>query len=410
LRILFLSNLYPPFFLGGYEILCEQVARGLAGRGHRCSVLTSDFEAVPGTREESGLKVHRLLRLDVPFDRPGKVLRWRRRQVGRFNAEVTDKILTEETPDLVFLWSQLRLTLGPARLLEERRIPRAFTLNDPYLESYLPVSRGWSPGRVAHFLGDRLLFRQTTLAGLRLEPALCISHSLKRSLLAHGIPVSGARVLYQGVPLERFPLKKEPGGIHRPIRLLYAGQLHAYKGVETFLQAAALLEERMGPDAIRVTLAGDGSPGARARLDELAARVSRVAFLGRIAPANMPLLYREQDVLVFPSQWDEPFGLSHLEAMASGTPVVSTTVGGTGEFLRDRVNALTFSPRQPGELAAAIRRLASDPALSRRLAENARRMVEDRFSLEGYLDGIEDFLAAALHFPALENPGGKEAA
>ncbi|MFQ5749201.1 MAG: glycosyltransferase family 4 protein [Planctomycetota bacterium] len=410
MRILFLSNLFPPFFLGGYEILCEQVARGLAGRGHRCSVLTSDFEAGPGSRHESGLKVHRLLRLDIPFDQPGRVLRWRRRQVGRFNAQVTGRILADEAPDLVFLWSQLRLTLGPARLVEESRIPRTYTLNDPYLESYLPVSRGWSPGRVAHFLGDRLFFRQTTLAGLRLEPALCISRSLKRSLLAHGIPVSGARVLYQGVPLERFPLKREPGRLHDPIRLLYAGQLHSYKGVETFLRAAVLLEGQMGPGAIQVTLAGDGPADARARLDGLASGVSRVAFLGRIAPARMPRLYREQDVLVFPSQWDEPFGLSHLEAMASGTPVVSTTVGGTGEFLRDRENALTFSPREPGELAAAVRLLASKPDLSRKLARNARRMVEDRFSLETYLDGIEDFLGAALCFPAFGNPCGKEAA
>ncbi len=410
LRILFLSNLYPPLFLGGYEILCEQVARGLARRGHSCSVLTSDFGTNPGSRDESGLKVRRILHLDIPFDRPGKILRWRRRQAGRFNTLATEKVLAEEAPDLVFLWSQLRLTLGPARMVEESGIPRAYTLNDPYLESYLPASRGWSPGKVAHYLGDRVFFRQTTLSGLRLEPAICVSGSLKRSLLASGIPVSGARVLYQGVPLEQFPLKEEPGRLHEPIRLLYAGQLHPYKGVATFLRAATLLEKRMGSGSILVTLAGDGPPGARADLEKLAARVSGTSFLGRIPPAEMPRLYREQDILVFPSQWDEPFGLSHLEAMASGTPVVSTTVGGTGEFLRERENALTFSPGQPHELAEAIRLLVSRPELRRKLIRNSRRMVEERFSLERYLDGIEEFLEMALHLPAFGNPLGREAA
>jgi glycosyltransferase involved in cell wall biosynthesis len=102
--------------------------------------------------------------------------------------------------------------------------------------------------------------------------------------------------------------------------------------------------------------------------------------------------YREHDGLVFPSSWEEPFGLTHLEAMASGIPVLSTTNGGQGEFLRDGDNCLTFEPEDAVGLASRIGQLQSSPDLARRLARAGRRTVERSFSLEGYIQRIQSFL------------------
>jgi glycosyltransferase involved in cell wall biosynthesis len=106
-------------------------------------------------------------------------------------------------------------------------------------------------------------------------------------------------------------------------------------------------------------------------------------------------VYREHDIFVFPSTWQEPFGLTHLEAMACGTPVISTADGGHGEFLKDGENALIFEKENPGQLAAQISRLISDNDLAGHLAATARAMVEQEFTLQRYVTDIEAFLQEA---------------
>lgn len=93
--------------------------------------------------------------------------------------------------------------------------------------------------------------------------------------------------------------------------------------------------------------------------------------------------------------WTEPFGLTHLEAMASGTPVVSTNDGGHAELLRHGQNALVFEKGDSVDLAAQIARLVSESGLAPRLAAQARRDVEQHFSLTRYIDDLEHFLARA---------------
>jgi glycosyltransferase involved in cell wall biosynthesis len=78
--------------------------------------------------------------------------------------------------------------------------------------------------------------------------------------------------------------------------------------------------------------------------------------------------YGSADALIFPSTGNEAFGLVPLEAMACGTPVVATGVGGSAEFLSGEENCLLVRPDTPADIAAALRRLAADHGLRRRLA------------------------------------------
>ncbi|MDP8227852.1 MAG: glycosyltransferase family 4 protein, partial [Candidatus Electryoneaceae bacterium] len=99
---------------------------------------------------------------------------------------------------------------------------------------------------------------------------------------------------------------------------------------------------------------------------------------------------------VFSSIWQEPFGLTHLEAMASGTPVISTADGGHGEFLEDNVNSLIFEKENDQQLAEHMIRLIDDADLRKRLALTARKVVEEHFTLNGYIDRLEQFLRDVL--------------
>lgn len=364
MRILVISNLFPPEVLGGYEILCQQICEGLRAEGHQVTVLTT-----PSTKPDRRTWVLRSLRLFLPFGQPAKS-RYRVRQSLCYqrNARVTRKVVAQVQPDVVFVWSQRRLTLACAKSCQDLGVPIAYTFNDEYLDFYLP----------APFTGP------LSLQGLDLSHSTCISQKLKDKLVHRGLPLEKCRVIYQGVPLERFPLRTSE--LKRTNRILYVGQLHSYKGVHTAIEAAHLT-------GCHLTVVGSGPKAYEEFLRNLARRgAGTVSFRGKLPLDEVARCYREHDALVFPSIWDEPFGLTHLEAMASGLPVISTTNGGQGEFLRSGQNCLGFRPEDAVGLAVRIDQLRSEPGLAVRLSRAGRQTVEDGFSLAGYQKKLITFI------------------
>ncbi len=158
-------------------------------------------------------------------------------------------------------------------------------------------------------------------------------------------------------------------------------RLDAWKGVDVFLEAAALLRDLV-PSA-RFAVVGGAIAGQEdhARdLERLAARLGLdgvVRFTGwRYGPADMPEVYRALDVLVLPSRQPEPFGLVLLEAMASGVPVVATDQGGPREICVADETGLLVPPGDAAALAGAVRSLLDDPGRAREMGRAGRRRVE----------------------------------
>ena len=394
MRILIISNLFPPHVLGGCEILCGQICDALRVRGHEISVLTSDHGASAVELAAAPAKVHRRLRLYKDFDAPGRLHRARRWAVGRESYRIARELIASEQPEVIFIWNLLRLTVGPARAAHDSGVPTAYTFNDENIASYLPVPLSLSPRRIAGWALDHSLLADNTLRGLDFAWSTCISAQLKSKLLAARVPVQAARVIYQGIPVARFPVK-EPRPFSCPAKILFAGQLVPSKGIATLIEAAHRLEREL-PGSAELFIGGGGIPALESALrEQAAAGPARVQFLGRIPHEAMPALYRAHDIFVFPSLGPEAFGLTHLESMASGTPVASTATGGQGEFLLDEQNALVFAPGDAVGLAAKLARLIREPALGQRLAGTARSLVEKQFTLERYAAELEELLADA---------------
>lgn len=391
MRVLIVTNLFPPAILGGYEILCSQVAQALADRRHEVTVLTSDFGA-GGVAQGGRLRVLRDLRLTYDFPGPASHERILRRRVGRLNGRITADTIQATQPDVVFLWSQLRLTVGPSRAAEGCGRPILYSFNDEHPIGFSPAPFGWRPRQLVSWAADRWIFPEITNRDLSLGPATCISRTLRDRLAQGGVPVGECKVVSQGIPIADFPLKARPGALAEPPRVMYAGQLHAYKGVHTLIEACHGV---VGRDGLPLHLAiyGTGADSYMAELERQAARgPATVAFHGHVPHDVLAAAYRTNDILVFPSVWDEPFGLTHLEAMASGTPVISTPNGGPGEFLVHEQNALLFEAENPTQLASCIRRMVGDEALRRRLARQGRETVWQGFTLQRYVVRLEQML------------------
>ncbi|MEO1083104.1 MAG: glycosyltransferase family 4 protein [Acidobacteriota bacterium] len=399
MRILMITNLFPPDVVGGYEILCGQVAEALRALGHDVRVLTTDGRTA-GVAEPH---ISRALRLEQPFGEAFRPSRWRRRRLGLRNERVTAETIADLDPDVIFLWSQRRLTLGPARAAEASGVPVAWTLNDEYLAGFRAAARdgSWRRRIAAHV--DESWFRRDTTEVLRLTHVTAISRCLRDRLVGQGVDVGGAEVIYQGPPLELFPRRRSP--IDRVRRLLYVGQLHPDKGVHVAIEAVHRLAERLGSidDAPSLTVVGAGGEAYTRRLRELAdAGRARVELVGAVPHREVPAFYRGHDALIFPSIWAEPFGLTHLEAMASGLPVISTGHGGQGEVLEEGRTALLVEANDVPGLAFAICRLVESPALAAGLARRGHQLVRARLNLGTYVHRLERWLAqaAGLDCPA----------
>jgi glycosyltransferase involved in cell wall biosynthesis len=118
-----------------------------------------------------------------------------------------------------------------------------------------------------------------------------------------------------------------------------------------------------------------------------------VAFVG--LRDDVHLLLRESHVFVHPAIWSEAFGLTITEAMASGCPIVASRVGAIPELVNHEEDGLLVRPGDPNELAGALRLLHDDPDLAGRLAKNARRRVELKFSLERCVQDHIDLIERA---------------
>jgi glycosyltransferase involved in cell wall biosynthesis len=180
-----------------------------------------------------------------------------------------------------------------------------------------------------------------------------------------------------------------------PLRLLYAGTLGLAQGLETLVEAARLA----GPDVACVTVAGDGAEGQALR--ELVARrkVSNVRFVGTVAAADIPALYRGADAAAVLLRgrplFERALPTKLVEAMAAARPVILAARGEAQTVVEAAGAGIVVAPEDPAALARAVAELAQDHERVRALGEAGRRYAVDHFDWEVVIDTWERLLSRA---------------
>jgi glycosyltransferase involved in cell wall biosynthesis len=197
-------------------------------------------------------------------------------------------------------------------------------------------------------------------------------------------PPARTRVIYGGAD----PARYAPDEAVRREGVLFVGRITPHKGVDRLIAAL--------PPGAALRIAGstghDPDPPER-DYPQLLTRLAAgrdVRFLGPVADADLPALYRQAAVLVLPSvertcygraiQVSELLGLVVLEAMASGTPVIASRLGGLPEIVEHGVTGFLVEPGNVADLQARLAQLLADPALAARLGRNARARVLAEFT------------------------------
>ena len=375
-RILALTNFYPPHYLGGYELSCRDVMERLAGRGHAVRVLTTStrLEGVDDEPHELERGIHRDLAFywdDHRLVDPGLGACV---AIERANQSALARHLDEHRPEVVSVWNMGAMSLGMLTTVLDRGIPMVLNVCDDWLV-YGPSLDPWSR-RLRRAPVAAVARRVAGVPGAprRLEPDVTIcfvseyvrDRAAAESRLVQGVAAS--TVVYSGIDHGDFPVQAPAVRPWRG-RLLYVGRFEERKGVFTAVDALREL-----PADHQLDLVGRGGAEVEQRLRDAGAAGG---LDGRVQVASAPRaelreIYSAADAFLFTSEWAEPFGLTPVEAMACGTPVIATGTGGSAEFLVDGFNCLRYPPGDPSALAAAIRRLSSDADLRGRLVAGGR--------------------------------------
>lgn len=334
---------------GGMNVYIRELAAALGRRGHRVDVFTRAHDPADPQWEPLAERV-RLIHIRAgAVAEMGKLTQYN--HLREFELNLDDFCRADGAEyDLVHSHYWLSGEVG-RKLAEDRRLPHVFSFhtvgaakNELGLGQPEPGLRLLTEAEIAasccHILG-----------GTEYEKSSIIRH--------HGCEATKISVAPCGVDLEMFhPVDRMAAGriLNLPPEptVLYVGRLDKLKGIDRLVEALALLDNRRS----RLVVVGGDDYGrqAQALLRQQAEALGlsgRVDFIGAVPQPQLPFYYSAADVVAVPS-YSETFGMVALEAVACGTPVVSTDVGAAGEITKEGWSGTVIPGNQPLDIATAL--------------------------------------------------------
>lgn len=395
MRLLVITDLYPPIAFGGYERTCSELVDGLRER-HEITVLTSDLrrDAAPAQswvrRELPYLGAERRELVRVP-------------QAAARAAGVTREVLRQFRPELVYVSNCLTVPQTAPWAAVESDVPIVYRLSELWFASALyrgdrfigylfPGQRGlrrawsWIVRAVNHHPALRLDPTRPAPAAV----SWCSDELRERVTLPPTVNPVLERTIHSGTSVEFASLTRRPS--IRPT-IAYVGRVTTAKGAEVAVRALAALRGDHGVTA-QLVLAGPCRPQMARRIERLAAQLriaDSVELVGPLETAPLGRLLQSAHAVVVPTVTHEAFGRVCVEAALARAPVVAARVGGIPEALHDGLHALLFPPQDAEACAAALAATLNDPA---RTEARVRRAFEQaqQFSVERFVESSEAFL------------------
>ncbi len=374
-RILFICGDLNPKDLGGAEVHIVEVIKGLAERGHKCEVFVGLSDGIREIFTHKNITVHtvqyrKVRNLNSVFFTEAAV-----RFISAF--------LRREKIDILHAKQVFPQAYIGAKLARRFKLPLYTTVQNPLAYKEEMVLRG----RVMRMLGWFWLKLAERWARIGLKESAvcgCVSRYSEKRAIEMG---AGKTVIVpNGVDTEVFrPAKDAVDGF----KVVTTSTLIPRNGIDTLVRAFRMVKKEF-PEAT-LEIAGEGPME-----DELRSLAGEgVKFLGTIAHKEVPDLLRSADLFVRPSRF-EGFGVSFIEAMACGVPVITCPSGGIVDFVVDGETGVLVPPDKPDELANAMIGVLRDRGKLSNLKKNALKMVRERYSWDKVVDKIEESYKAIL--------------
>lgn len=401
--VVMVTSSYPRFPGDSVGTFMEPIATSIAARGHEVHVVAPWHPLVTRGAEENGVRFHFYKYAPIPA----------LNVFGYASAMRADVSLK----GAAYVAAPLALAAGWRAARSVARTHRATIMHGHWVVPGGVVAAAAAPALplVVSLHGSDVYVAETVwparrAAGMvfnRAGAVTACSADLRERALALGAEPGKVDVVPYGVNSERFRpnsfarsrLRATLGiATHTPL-VFSAGRLVRKKGFEYLIDALAAIPHEVN---VQAAIAGGGDLEAELRARAESARIGyRLRFLGNLSQDEIATWLATADIVAIPSVRDDSGNVDGLpnivlEAMASGTPLISTPAGGIPSVVRDWHTGVIVPERNAEELAAAILKLARDPELRVRLGEAARASVVARFAWEIVAGRFEDAYDRAL--------------
>lgn len=386
--IIICSNVYPPNFVGGAELIAHYQAKELKRSGWKVIVFTGDTTPQPARHDMThevfdGLDVFRVHLVQEDF---------RNDYVNFSHPKVEQhfiRVLQLYPPHVVHFHNIIGLSIQIIALAKAAEARTLLTVHDHWgfcfkntlMKTEELVCKNYSQCAdcLSHIddgenrrIPMRLRQDYFEIAMRNVDAFVSPSAYLAKVYISAGFPQEKFHVVWNGIDYKRFKsINRAPSeGV---LRLSFFGYFGRHKGIRVLLEALSGLSDK---SRIRLNLIGDGD-----QLDEykriLAANGNEnvVKFWGKIDNFEIERAYAETDVLVLPSIWRENQPVSITEAMAAGIPVLASNVGGIPELVENEVTGLLFEVGNIAQLTKSIERFMNDANLLSTLGQNASKRM-----------------------------------
>lgn len=347
MKILLVSNLYPPDTLGGAEQMVALLAGDLAARGHEVHVVTRrKSRGTDETSTHDGVRVHRFWPGFEFFPnpaRPGYFLKqaWIHVQDLRNTRalQALSRLCLELRPDIIHTHNLFGLSIACWKTAAVCGVPIIHTCHDAHLlhptTNLPPDGRPNAVYSRIYLTGTRLLSALTAPSPSHLAAhQRAGSHARLHAMVPNGLPPPATAV-------QPRVFSRKPAG-------LFLGRLEPHKGLDLLLKAV----DCHLPENIEVRVAGAGR--MEAEVQRVAARKPNLLYLGHLDANAKSRVLNDADFIIHPSRCPESFGLSILEGYQHGRPAVVSNLGGQSDLVQDGVTGFRFESGNAESLASRI--------------------------------------------------------
>lgn len=372
---------------GGIATYTHHLAQGLQERGHSVTVLGAG-DVYSHEIKLNGVKYIYLPSRNLPF----RIRRLRSIADVLHRSRALSTFLTshQEFDVVEFpVWNAESLSFknrGAVKTVVRGHTPHAI-VNALVAESGLKVAKA-----------DVVLEKLEAIAVRNADLFLANSKaSLETSLKTFKLDRKKASVCYHGILM---PSRLKMSIASSNVEVLFVGRLEPRKGIDYLLEAFSKIQS-LHPQ-VKLSIAGsdlvsvDGSTyESRFRANESETLNNAVHFLGRVSDEELHQLWSRADIVCLPSLY-ESFGLVHLEAMSHAKPVIAFDIPTTSELIRSDTTGILVESKNVDQLANALSRLATNRELRQRIGFEARRSVEEAFSIQAMASCVEDTYLSLL--------------
>ncbi len=400
MKLLVITDSYPPHHSGGYEIRCKDVLDHLMLRSHDVEIITTMI--VGGPKNESKEIFRQFHTVDVSTPLLQRVyydykdIKFLRQRINSFQ------------PDIIYLWHVVNFTRAIFPYLSDTNIPIVYDEGGNGLILAFKNHGFWysmierkSNFPIRNKIKKILAIVVSRLSGNLIKMnwvwpvinAYFNSNSVLEDAKKSGVPLNLMKTIHSGIDISRFPFQSRDA-CQTPVRIIVPGRIERSKG----MRDAILLVQSLIRNNIPTKCTIVGKIGSKIYYDELCRLVSdfglnhSIEFLPMLDQTALAKLYQKSDICFFPSY--RKYGLSRipLEAMSSGCLVLSYGNEGSNEIILSNETGFIIPDENIDSVLSIIDNLIREPDQFKRIIESARLTIEKTYSMERYIDSVEDFL------------------